>query len=93
MCGGSVFVDRKLIELFALVYGEMDVLLGTGVMLLLCQYLRKVILSYVIIRGISLLDVVGKSLGRIVQDRLKLVAEDVLPDFQCGFRAGRGCIY
>ena len=34
----------------------------------------------------------GKVLGRIVQDRLKLVAEDVLPDTQCGFRAGRGCI-
>ena len=31
-------------------------------------------------RGISLLDVVGKLLGRIVQERLKLVAEDVLPD-------------
>ena len=43
-------------------------------------------------RGISLLDVVGKVLGRVVQDRLKLIAEDVLPDSQCGFRAGRGCI-
>ena len=42
-------------------------------------------------RGISLLNVVGKILGRIVQGRLKLVAEDVLPDSQCGFRAGRGC--
>ena len=36
-------------------------------------------------RGISLLDVVG----RIVQDRLKLVTEDVSPDSQCGFRADR----
>ena len=34
---------------------------------------------------------VEKVLGRIIQDRLKLVAEDVLPDSQCGFRAGRGC--
>ena len=45
----------------------------------------------IIREGISLLDVVGKVLGRIIQDRLKLVAEDVLPDTQCGFRAGRGC--
>ena len=59
-------------------------------MLSLCQYLRKVILSHVIIRrGISLLDVVGKVLGNIIQDKLKLVAEDVLLDFQCSFRAGR----
>ena len=34
---------------------------------------------------------VGKVLGRIIQDRLKLVVKDVLPDTQCGFRAGRGC--
>ena len=64
-------------------------LLETGVMLLLCQYLRKVILSYVCDdwRGIGLLDVVG----RIVQDRLKLVAENALPDSRRGLRADRGC--
>ena len=43
-------------------------------------------------REIRLLDVVGKVLGRVVQDRLKLITEDVLPDPQCGFRAGRGCM-
>ena len=39
-------------------------------------------------RGISLLDVVGKVLGRIIQDRLRLVAEDVLPESQCGLELG-----
>ena len=39
-------------------------------------------------RRISLLDVVGKVLGRIIQDRLKVVTSD-LPDSQCGLRAGR----
>ena len=34
---------------------------------------------------------VGKVLGKIIQDRLKLVAEDVLPDSQYGFKVGRGC--
>lgn len=43
-------------------------------------------------RGISLLDVAGKVFARILQDRLSTLAEDVLPDSQCGFRKGRGCI-
>ena len=43
-------------------------------------------------RGISLLDVIGKLFARILQDRLQTVAEDILPDSQCGFRKGRGCI-
>ena len=42
-------------------------------------------------RGISLLDVVGKVFARVLQGRLQAVAEDVLPDSQCGFRRGRGC--
>ena len=40
-------------------------------------------------RGISLLDVVGKLFGHILQDRLQLIAERVLPESQCGFRKGR----
>ena len=42
-------------------------------------------------RGISLLDVVGKLLGRIVQERLQCIAESVLPNSKCGFRRGWGC--
>ena len=42
-------------------------------------------------RGISLLDVVGKLLGRLLQNRLQSAAEAVLPEAQCGFRPGRGC--
>ncbi len=41
--------------------------------------------------GIALLDVVGKLVARIVQSRLQVVAEKVLPESQCGFRRGRGC--
>ena len=41
--------------------------------------------------GISLLDVVGKLFTKVVQVRLQRVAEEVLPDSQCGFRVGRGC--
>ena len=42
-------------------------------------------------RGISLLDVAGKVTARILQDRLQHVAEEELPESQCGFRKGRGC--
>ena len=42
-------------------------------------------------RGISLLDVVGKVMARLLQERLQLVAEIELPESQCGFRKGRGC--
>ncbi len=42
-------------------------------------------------RGISLLDVAGKVFARIIQERLQVIAEEILPDSQCGFRKGRGC--
>ena len=43
-------------------------------------------------RGISLLDVAGKLFAQIIQNRLQHIAEFVLPDSQCGFRKGRGCV-
>ena len=43
-------------------------------------------------RGISLLDVVGEVFARILQDRLPVVAEKILPESHCGFRKGRGCV-
>ena len=43
-------------------------------------------------RGISLLDVAGKLLGRILQERLQRVDERVLPDSQCGFCQGWGYV-
>ncbi len=41
--------------------------------------------------GISLLDVVGKVLARIIQERLQVIAERILPESQCDCRKGRGC--
>jgi len=43
-------------------------------------------------RGTSLLDVAGKVFPRTMQDRLQVVAERVVPESQCGFRKGRGCV-
>ena len=39
-------------------------------------------------RGISLLDVVGKVVARILQERLLKLTEDELPESPCGFRKG-----
>ena len=40
-------------------------------------------------RGISLLSVVGKVFARVVLKRLQVLAEQVYPESQCGFRANR----
>lgn len=40
-------------------------------------------------RGISLLAIAGKVLAKIMLNRLKIISEAVLPESQCGFRAGR----
>ena len=37
-------------------------------------------------RGIALLEVVGKLMARVLQDRLQQLAEEELPETQCGFR-------
>ena len=42
--------------------------------------------------GISMLDVVGKVLGRIVEGRLQVIAEKILPESQSGFKKGCGCV-
>jgi len=43
-------------------------------------------------RGISLLSIAGKILAKIMQKRLQKLAEEVLPESQCGFRPGRSTI-
>ena len=42
-------------------------------------------------RGIALLEVVGKVIARVVLGRLQQLAEEELPESQCGFRSGCGC--
>ena len=43
-------------------------------------------------RSIALLDVVGKVVASILQERLQQLAEEELPESQCGFRRGCGCL-
>ena len=43
-------------------------------------------------RGISLLSIVGKVFARVVLKRLQVLAEQVYPESQCGFRANRSTI-
>ena len=39
-----------------------------------------------------MLDVVGKIMGRIIQERLQVIVEGLLSDSQCGFWRGKGCV-
>ena len=41
--------------------------------------------------GISLLDVAGKVVARVIQERLQILSEEELPESLCGFRKGRSC--
>ena len=43
-------------------------------------------------RGISLLSIPGKIFGKLLLHRLKPIAEDILPESQCGFRPARSAI-
>ena len=43
-------------------------------------------------RGISLLSIAGKIMGKVIQSRLSEIAESVLTESQCGFRQNRSTI-
>jgi len=43
-------------------------------------------------RGISLLSIAGKVLAHIILRCLQILAEDILPESQCGFCSNRGTI-
>ena len=43
-------------------------------------------------RGINLLSVVGKLLGRVLIKRVRAGTEYAIGEEQCGFRQGRGCM-
>ena len=43
-------------------------------------------------RGIAFLSVVGKVFARVVLKRLQVLAEQVYPESQCGFRANRSTV-
>ena len=43
-------------------------------------------------RGVSLLSVVGKLYGRVLNKRVRARTECAMWEEQCGFRQGRGCM-
>ena len=40
-------------------------------------------------RGIFLLSIAGKIIARVILNRLITISEQILPEFQCGFRPGK----
>ena len=43
-------------------------------------------------RVVALLEVVRKVVARVIKGRMQRLADQLLPESQCGFRRGRGCI-
>ena len=91
MSGGPVIVD-KLVELFALVWRDGCVVRDWCNALIVPIPKKGSLKLCDNWRGSACWMWWGRYVfGRIIQHRLKLVAEDFLPDSQYGFRAGRGC--
>ena len=91
LCGGPVLRD-KLLTLMRAVWREGEVFQDWRDAVIVPVPKKGNLQSCDNWRGISLLDVVEKVLGRIIQNRLQVVAETLLADSQCGFRKGRGCV-
>jgi len=87
--GGPVLQDR-LLALMRRVWDESRVVDAWNDVLIVSVPKKGNLQSCDNWRGISLLDVVGKIFGRIVQNRLQVIAEGLLPDSQCGFCKGGG---
>ena len=90
-CGGTECFEHML-ELFQEVWKEQHVPAGWRDALIVPIPKKGDLTMCDNWRGISLLDVTGKVFARILQERLQSVVEDQLPDSQCGFRKGRGCV-
>ena len=88
--GGMVLVT-KLTELFSSVWAAGSVPQDFKDAVIVYAYKRKgnrnSCDNY---RGISLLSIAGKMLARLLLNRLLSHIDELLPESQCGFRAGRG---
>ena len=91
LCGGPILYD-KLFTLMKAVWREGEVFQDWRDAVIVPVPKKGNLQSCDDWRGISLLDVVGKVLGCIIQDRLQVIAEVLLADSQCRFRKGRGCV-
>ena len=88
-------LERRLVWLFSLIWREETVSQEFKDASIVHLYKRKVNKSCCDNhRGISLLSVAGKILGRIILNRLSAHVDDtgLLPESQCGFRRGRGTV-
>ena len=88
--GGEVMVEW-MVKLFSLVWRE-GVVPGDWIKAVIIPIFKKGSrLDCANYRGISLLSVVGKVFGRILNERVKPITDVKVMDEQGGFRAGRGC--
>ena len=92
-CGGDVLLE-KLTELFVLIWQEGTVpqqFKDASIIHLYKHKGKKCECDNH--RGISLLSIAGKILGRVILNRINSsLVSSVYPESQCGFRSGRGTI-
>ena len=90
---GAPALHSKLHEFFVCCWeqGKLPSDLHNAIIVTLYKKGRKVRLLQ--LSGITLLSIAGKILARVLLNRLvPTIAEDHLPETQCGFRANRGTI-
>ena len=88
--GGEVMVEW-MVKLFNLVW-RVGVVPGDWIKAVIIPIFKKGSrLDCANYRGISLLSIVGKVFGRILNERVKAITDVKVMDEQGGFRAGRGC--
>ena len=89
-CGNADFFNH-LLELATIVWNEQQVPQDWIDAVLIPIHKKGDVCNCDNWRGIALLDVVGKVVATILQERLQVSAEQELPESHCGFRKGRSC--
>jgi len=85
LCGGPILLERLLFLMQAAVWREGCVFKDWKDALIVPVPKKDDLQFCDNWRGISLLDVVGKIFGQIIQNRLPVITEGLLPNSQCGF--------
>jgi hypothetical protein len=70
-------------------YGGKKICLQTGKLVLSAPYVKRSKLNCNNYRGITLLDIVYKVFSNVLNERLKKITENLLGEYQCGFRKNR----
>jgi len=89
---GNTRLERWLVEFFRRIWREEKIPEDWKGGIVIPLYKKGDRMDLNNYRGITLMDVVGKLFGKIVNNRLEAWYRDLLAEEQAGFRKGRGCV-